>query len=210
MPGLNQFGPDGDPFASHPLAPGTTSEPFTTIYNLLQLSPITFPQASLQYAVDLATTKLQADYPCLGIIANLSGNDSKYTCLAISLLVAAKIRPYLPKSVAVGEITTIAVGTTRFAFSGKASQPLAIEDLWIDQAWDSLQLVSCVAQAWALVRSSAPMIALAGRRRSREGSGISTRQNYNPLTFILADETFDIETVGYDRWPTSGGRIWPY
>lgn len=166
------------------VAPPTPMITYTDVLALIRglppLDSCALPDATLLPIVVSYDHWLTLQYPCIGTYGTLTGIDKQFYDMALSRMVAAHSRSWLPKSSAVGELTMFNNGNPQFQYTGQ--QALKSEDVfgrltqtiehqWLEEAWLNLQQVACIRKIVTDFRASFRTFAVAGAARRAQRMG---------------------------------------
>lgn len=172
-----------------------------TIYKwvreLLQKTDRAMPDSRLEKWADSAFAKLRDEWSDLPAYDSLDADDVAPMDEALGFLVAAKMRPFLGKSVPVGEIVRIHTQNTHYEY-GRPKQPEeTVEQYWARCAFGALKRVSVIGAVYTTLRAI-PLFQAAGPRTGQQARGVNTHNLANPLFTILADEwDYQIQHPGW-------------
>jgi hypothetical protein len=144
-----------------------------SIRRRLQKDSTSLPDTTLDPEVDWVIRTLLDRFTCLGKYASLTGLDQDRFDQAVALLVAAKLRPFLPKSAAAGELLTIRQDDVTQQFAPTGRKLTGLEDDWITEATLALGRVTCIQALYAANAAAFQPFKLAGPTRNNRSQGNS-------------------------------------
>lgn len=147
------------------------------------------PNADITAELDSVSRRTAALVPQIGSSAAadaLTGDDAAFWGEAIGYLFSAAIRRCIPKRVPIGEPLDLDTGTNKFKFSVPPGQIglKAVEEVWIDTAWENIALVSSIQTNRAGLLATS-LFTAAGPTRAREAQG--RYRTFNPLYNLMDD-----------------------
>lgn len=174
---------------------------YSRIRTLLNRTATQLPDSTIDIELARLTRLLLADYTCLGAYNDLTGLDRVWFDEALVYMATASIRPTLPAiSGSTGEIKSKEQGGLKVTYATTSSnaQSTPIDETWMDTAWQAFLHLTCVAAAFASVRTGFRPFSLGGRRRAAEKAGYAVADT-NPLLRYLIDEERRMQGIGVNN-----------
>ena len=129
-----------------------TWEPvYSRVRTLLSLSEAALSDETLGYYYSALAIAILGQFPSLGEYHELDAEKASIFDQGVAWLLAAELRPTVPKSSPVGELTMIRKGTTTFQYANpyawRRSELPTVEGSWVKLGWGILASLAEVAAA---------------------------------------------------------------
>lgn len=172
---------------------------YAWIQELLQKSAAQLPNSQLTKWIDSAMARLRSQWPGLPTFDALDAGDLPAMEEALSFLVAAKMRPFVPKTAPTTDLVRLHTQNTHFQYANPKVDDQTVVGGWLTAASEALARVSVIQAAFAPLQS-ASFFQVAGPRRAQLARGVNTHSIFNPLFTMIADE-WDLERQNPIWWP---------
>jgi hypothetical protein len=140
--------------------------------NRLNQTEATLADAQLYPEIDLIVRRLQIRYAMLGSVLALTGDDRALTEEAIGLMVAVRMRAFLGRTNATGDLVSIKLVQQQFTFQGGPRQQKPLEQIWLEEAYLALGQVSAIKAMYTLAASAFHPFLLSGPTRTAKATGL--------------------------------------
>lgn len=150
----------------------TWTDVYTQIRSLLRLDDTVVTNYDIDLCLlQIMSSLLQTDIFQESLVAYsaIPTIDAQPFDRALSLMVAAFLRPFLPKQTPSGAVTSFASGTDKYTWQPDLRKPTGrtIEEQWLDMAWQVLTSTTVFGNAIRLYQARSVAFRASGRRRNQ-------------------------------------------
>lgn len=175
------------------------TNPYDTITTLLQTDPGNVTPSIMDLHLAIIVRKLINEYntvlPSYEFLNTATPDDQLHFDTAIGYLAAARIRPFMEKSVSIGEILSFEGSQDKFTYANPSRPVDPLEDQWLRFASDLLYQVSFLNPSYKHWQTDFKTIRFAGKRRALESRGYYSNM-VQTLRTILLDDMFYQNMLG--------------
>jgi hypothetical protein len=135
-------------------------------------SQATLPDTQLYPELDLLVRRLQLRYPMLGSVVALTGDDRGLAEEAIGLMTAIRMRAFLGRTNATGDLVSVKLVQQQFTFAGGPRQVKPLEQIWLEEAYVALGQVASIKAYFTARAAAFNPFQLSGPTRTAKATGL--------------------------------------
>ncbi len=171
----------------------TFSNPYQQVRDLLQSNDLIVTDELLDTHFTLVVLRLLSKYatyiPDYESLSSIGLSDQQRFEAAVAYLTAARIRPFMPTSVATGALIGFEGSQDKFKYSDPIRKLDPIEDSWVKEATLLLSEMDLLKASYKSWQQGFAMTAFVGKRRTIDGAGYWVTA-LTPLKALLLDQLF--------------------